>query len=97
MFINVDFSLFCNAFNQFDDLKGNFSYWAKRELFNYLEDYEDSTGERVELDVVALCCDYYEDDIACVLANYNLDSLEELAEHTQVIAHNDDTVLYQVY
>jgi len=39
---------------------GNFSYHGLDALFNYLEDFEDSTGEEVELDVIALCCEYTE-------------------------------------
>lgn len=38
----------------------NFSYKGLKALFAYLEDYEDSTGEEVELDVIALCVDYSE-------------------------------------
>ena len=30
-------------------------------LYDYLEEYSDSTGEPVELDVIALCCEYTED------------------------------------
>ena len=38
-----------------------FSYNGLECLFDYLEEYSDSTGEPFELDVVALCCDFYED------------------------------------
>ena len=45
-------------------------------LFDYLEEYSDSTGEPVELDVVALCCDYYESSIEELIDNYNIDLSE---------------------
>ena len=38
----------------------NFSYAGLKALFNYLEDYEEDTGEEIELDVIALCCDFTE-------------------------------------
>lgn len=75
----------------------NFSYEALNALFDYLEEYEESTGEQIELDPIALCCEYSEDPIEDVLENYNLDLLDELRDNTQVIWHDDETVLYQVY
>lgn len=62
MYINVNFSQFCDSF--FGSYKDNFSYEGKRALFDYLEGYEDDTGEDSELDIVALCCDYSEHDSA---------------------------------
>ena len=40
-----------------------FSYEGLTALYEYLKEYEEGTGEEVELDVVGLCCDYteYED------------------------------------
>ena len=58
----INFHQFCDAFS--DTYKGNFSYAGKRALFDYLEEYEDSTGEQIELDTVALCCEYSEYDNA---------------------------------
>lgn len=37
-----------------------FSYEGLKSLFNYLEEYEESTGESIELDVIGLCCDFSE-------------------------------------
>ena len=51
----------------------NFSYEGLEVLFDYLENYSDETGEPVELDVVALCCDYYEASIQELIDNYNID------------------------
>lgn len=55
---NIGFSQFCDAFS--DTYKGNFSYAGKRALFDYLESVEEDTGEEIELDTVALCCEYSE-------------------------------------
>ena len=54
----------------------DFSYHGLKELFNYLEEYEDSTGEEVELDVIALCCDFSEDTWQEIAQNYDIDLTE---------------------
>lgn len=54
--------------------RGNqFSYDGLEILFDYLEQYEEGTGEEVELDVIALCCDFAEDDPKSIAQNYDLD------------------------
>ena len=58
----VSFSRFCDAFSP--ERRDTFSYHGKKALFEYLEDYEDGTGEEVELDTVALCCEFAEYDSA---------------------------------
>ena len=50
-----------------------FSYEGLEVLFDYLEELSEDTGEPIELDVVALCCDYYESSIEELIDNYNID------------------------
>ena len=50
-----------------------FSYEGLEVLFNYLDDMSEDTGESIELDVVALCCEYYEGSIEEIIANYDID------------------------
>lgn len=57
-----------------------FSTEALRILFDYLEQYEEDTGESVELDVVALCCDYNEMSWREVADNYCIPGLSVLDE-----------------
>ena len=38
----------------------NFSIQARRVLFDWLEDYEEASGDVVMLDVIAICCDWAE-------------------------------------
>ena len=47
MYQSVNFSTFCDSFS--DTYKNNFSYDGKRALFDYLENLEDGTGEKIEL------------------------------------------------
>jgi hypothetical protein len=37
-----------------------FSYEGLEVLFNGLEEYEEDTGEEMDFDVIALCCDFSE-------------------------------------
>jgi hypothetical protein len=39
-------------------------------LYDYLEEYSDSCGEPVELDVIALCCEYTEDAYDSIADSY---------------------------
>jgi hypothetical protein len=55
------------------DRKDNFSYEALGLLFDYFEDYEEQTGEEIELDVIAICCEYTEDTVADLARNYSID------------------------
>ena len=66
---------FADAFKRYDR-QDNFSPEGLEVLFDYLEEYSDSTGEPVELDVIALCCDYYESSIEELIDNYNIDLSE---------------------
>ncbi len=56
-----------------------FSYEGKRALFDYLEEYEEDTGEEIELDVVALCCEFTE-----------YSDVQEFAA-----AHSDDYIVWE--
>ena len=69
---SVSFSSFCDAFHDMDR-NDNFSYAGKRALFDYLEQYEEDCGCEVELDVIALCCEYYEESMDNIIDNYSID------------------------
>ena len=78
----------------------NFSYDGLKALYEYLEDYEDSTGEQIELDVIALCCEYNEyEDLEEFQGDYGDDyqSIEEIEHATQVIMIDDDSFIIQAF
>jgi hypothetical protein len=54
----INFHQFVDSFSE--ERKNTFSYHGKKALFEYLEQYEEDTGEEIELDTVALCCEYSE-------------------------------------
>ena len=70
----------------------NFTYEGLNALYDYIEDYEDSTGEQIELDVIALCCEYNEyEDLAEFQEDYGEDykSLEDIEDRTILIPLDD--------
>jgi len=64
----------------------NFSYDGLKVLFEHLEEYENSTGEEIEFDVIAICCDYSEYETKKeLLENYDYETIEEIEEQTEII------------
>jgi Glu-tRNA(Gln) amidotransferase subunit E-like FAD-binding protein len=89
----------------FDAIRpNNFSYEGLEQLFNYFESYEDDNGEQIELDVIAICCEYEESTIDEIIRQYNIeaDDIEDhvfnyLAEHTSVIGRTDTSIVFQSF
>ena len=74
--------------NAFEKLRpSNFSYEGLESLYNYLTDYEQDTGEEIELDVIALCCDYSEyKDLEEYRKNYSsINSIKDIKDATTYI------------
>jgi hypothetical protein len=105
----VDFSDFERAFADYNR-KENFSYEGLRLLFEYFEEYEESTGEEVELDVIALCCDYAESSLSELASDYGIDLeglegedrieaiVSYMEQNTYVLGMVDDeTMVYQQF
>lgn len=106
-FNEYDFINEFKAYNRMD----NFSYKGLRILFESLEQLAIDCEMNIEMDVIALCCEYNEDTIADIIANYDIDlsdesydSKEDLVEeylqyNTYVCGQyeDDDGVTYFVY
>ena len=105
MIQTVNNSEFHNAFNRMD--RGSqFSYEALNLIYEYLEQFEEDTGEPVELDVIAICCEYSEMTVQEVIdsygykldsseTEYDLDKLVEiLSEDTTVLGTTDSTIVF---
>lgn len=89
-------SSFIRAFKQLRP--DNFSSAGLSALFDYLEDYEEATGEELELDVIALCCDFAEyKNLAEFQADYSEDyeSIEDIENETTVIRIDKDAFIIQ--
>ena len=91
---NVTFCGFCDAFRDMNRNE-NFTYEGKKALFEYLEQYEEDCNTEVELDVIALCCEYSEyTNIEEVKENYNdITDIEELRDNTAVIEFDGGIII----
>jgi len=108
MYSNVTFSDFIDTF-QACDRDTNFSYEGKRILFDYLEQYEEDTDEKIEFDCIALCCDYSEATFSEIADDYSIDIddlepeeqvdivKEYLEYNTTVVGYTDDGAVYAAF
>jgi len=91
MYQTIYFEAFCNSFGE--TYKDNFSYDAKKAIFDYLEEYEESTGTPIELDPIAICCEWSEyEDWQAFIADYPKyerydydEGIEKLQDETTVL------------
>ena len=80
--------------------ENQFTPYALEKLFDYLEEFEENTGEEIELDVIALCCEYTEFESIEELKNtYDLSKAGDIQKYleynTQVICFEEDCILIQ--
>jgi hypothetical protein len=92
----IMFGDFCDSFSE--DRKNTFSYEGKKALFNYLEQYEEETGEELELDPIALCCEYSEYNSAYeAMKEYQPDDMPMMGEEgddlTEIAEKNEAEAL----
>ncbi len=95
----VNFSRFCDAFRVYNR-DNNFSYEGKKALFEWLQEYEDSTGKEMELDVIAICCDFNEwESLEEFQKDHSDDyqSIEDIEKATIVIPIDDDKFITQAF
>ena len=91
---NVDFYRFEDAF-RIAERRDQFTYDGKKALFDYLEQLEAETGQEIELDVIALCCEYTEyENIEEVKGEYeNVKDLDDLRNNTTVIEFDTGLII----
>ena len=105
MYMHITETNFKDAFNKMRP--NQFSYEALTALFEHLEDLEEDTGQQIELDVIAICCDYTEMSLKEISECYSpefgefatLEEAEEaLRDETTVIpVANNETLIIQEF
>ena len=87
--------------NEFDEYgrSENFSYKGLEVLFDHLEDLGDDLGEEIELDVIAICCEFTEyENLEELQQNYNdIETMEDLEDNTYVFMTGDESFIIQDY
>ena len=78
MIQTIDLHTFAQAFRA-HNRENQFSHEALRVIFDHYEGYEQDTGEQVELDVIATCCEITEASTATIAADYsiNIEGMDE--------------------
>ena len=102
LYIQVDESMFVQRFIDYGR-QDNFSRAALFALYEFYETQADDLGENMEMDVIAICCDWSELTIDEIKQEYGNvldidadddDIISDLEYHTTVIAvDSNDTYL----
>ena len=71
------------------DRYDQFGYDGLLVLFDFLEQFEEDTGEEIELDVIALCCEYSVDSVDSVIDMYSVDVADDADEAEKLQAVED--------
>ena len=79
MYQSISASDFTAAFHTMNRAD-NFSHEGLLALFDMLESIEEDTGTPIELDVIALCCEFSEYTIAEAIEQYDLDTSDSTPE-----------------
>ena len=97
LYQEITFSAFCDAFR--DCGRGeSFSYAGKRALFDWLEEYAEDSGQDVELDIVALDCEFAEyADESEVVEEYDLPDMQAVEDVTLVIPVHPHGYIVQAF
>jgi len=78
----------------------NFTYEGLGALFEYFEGLEEDTGEEMELDVIGICCEFYEyEDLKEFQENYGdeYQTIEDIEDQTTVIPVDGDRFIIQQF
>ena len=81
----------------------SFSYEGKKALFEYFTELEEDTSFEMELDPIAIHCEYTEyedfvefrDDYEDYVKEHKIKDLEQLQEHTQVVEYEGGFIIQQ--
>tara|TARA_R100000458_G_C8113266_1_gene135174 strand:+ start:271 stop:567 length:297 start_codon:yes stop_codon:yes gene_type:complete len=78
----------------------NFTYEGLQALFEYLEQYEDDTGDTIELDVIGLCCEFYQyDNLKEFQDDYGkeYETLEDIENETMVVPVDEESFIVRQF
>ena len=78
----------------------NFSYDGLEALYDHLTEYEQDTDEEIELDVIAICCDYVEyENLAAFQRDYGKEykTIDDIENETIVIRIDDEAFIIAAF
>lgn len=91
MYTKITKSSFIQAFDYAG--RGNqFSNTALMFLFDYIEEMEECHGEQIELDVIALCCEYEETSTEDLCVAFGFDEADPEIDEKIINELNNSTI-----
>ncbi len=109
MYTQVNKTDFHNAFKAWNRSE-QFSYEALNLIFDFLEEVGNAIGEEPELDVIAICCEFTEENWAAIAHDYSIDLpsneddainkqavIEHLQVHTRYVGETGDKLVFVAY
>ena len=95
----VNFNDFLEEFENYGR-ENQFSYEGFKALFDYLEEISEDLREHIELDVLAICCDFTEySSLEEFVDDYRhiegINSIEDITYYTTVIPINNQSFIIQ--
>ncbi len=88
---------FTEAFQTNETRRNQFTYEALQKLFAHYESVEEETGDQIEFDMIAICCEWIEyssfQAIKEDYSSYDFKSIEEVEDYTTVLKTEAGTIL----
>lgn len=77
--------------------KEDFSYNGRKALYNYIINLEEDTKQEIELDIIAICCEYAEyQNLNEYLKNYTTDiNKEDFEEEGEFNAEDYEKAIFE--
>ena len=94
----IGFNEFLEEFKRYER-EDQFTYEGKKALFEYLNELSEDMGEPIQLDVVALCCEFTEYESLQEFNNdysYSIDevnSIDDISYYTVVIPIDESFII----
>ena len=95
----INRNYFVQAFADYNRTE-NFTVAGRLALYDYLTELEEDTGTEIDLDVIALCCEYseyanlkeFQDDYGT-----EYETIDDLRDETTVIMVDDESFIIQQF
>jgi len=107
----INLPAFVSAFTEMGRYD-QFSLDALKIIYKYITDYEAESGQEIELDVIAICCEFVESTPSQVFVDYvtSIDSydlkdetdliakaVDYLESKTSVLGQTETTIIYKQF
>ena len=79
----------------------NFTYAGRDALYDYVTELEEDIGNEIELDVIAICCEYTEyadlEEFKKAYPDIEVEEIDDISDYTTVIRVDDESFIIQEF